>query len=136
MNIQPRERRPRILLVDDEEIIVQLMQRQLTRLNCEPVAAGSAQDALAQFQQGHADFDLIIADLFMPGMSGLELARVIHDLTPDLPILLCTGDDSTLAGHDLHQCGIVGVLRKPMTTVAFTEQVISALRSNSPTPTQ
>ncbi len=123
-------RRPRVLIVDDEEIILRLLERQLIRLNGDPVAAESARGAIIQVQEHPTDFDLVIADLYMPEMSGLDLAKAIHDVNPSLPILLCTGDDAALAGRDLSPLGIVGVLVKPMTTAAFAAGVINALQKH------
>ncbi len=130
MSDKQSERRPRVLIVDDEEIIIRLLERQLLRLNCDPVAAESAREAILQIQEHPTGFDLVIADLYMPEVSGLDLARSVHASNPNLPILLCTGDDAALAGQDLSPLGIVGVLLKPMTTAAFAAGVVEALQKH------
>ncbi len=82
----------RILVVDDEEMILELLSRTLSRLNYHVTIANSGKDALQIFEQDPDQFDLVLTDLTMPKMTGDELARRIHAVRPTMPIILGTGD--------------------------------------------
>ena len=81
----------RILFVDDEESLTRLSEQMLNRLGYQPYAFHSAGEALDFFKQNPKTVDLLITDLTMPYMSGLELAEACTALRPDLPVILCTG---------------------------------------------
>ncbi len=80
-----------ILFVDDEESLTRLSEQMLKRLGYQPHAFHSAGEALDFFRQAPKAVDLLITDLTMPHMSGLELAEACTALRPDLPVILCTG---------------------------------------------
>lgn len=79
----------RILLVDDEEEILRLLARRLTRRGHQVTTAADSSQALARLREG--PFDLAILDFTMPGMTGLELAGRCHAQYPALKILMLTG---------------------------------------------
>lgn len=80
----------RILVVDDNHEMLVSMGRMLSAHGFSTVLADSGDDALLALEQ-EPDFDLLLVDFAMPGMSGTELLRVIHERTPDLPAILVTG---------------------------------------------
>jgi CheY-like chemotaxis protein len=80
-----------VLYVDDEEPLVYLITRVLTRLGYEVVGFSDAYAALQAFRAAPDRFDAIVTDLSMPSMSGSELAAEILQLTPDKPIVLTSG---------------------------------------------
>ena len=105
----------RILLVDDEDILVEMSQIMLTRLGYEVTVRNSSLEALTVFQNQPDQFDAVITDQTMPGMTGMDLARRILQVRPNIPIILCTGY-SNLVNEDLAKgCGIKGFVMKPMT---------------------
>lgn len=82
-----------ILLVEDHEDVRRMMQRILERDGFHVVSVGSAPEALAQIER-MASPDLVLTDIAMPGgMSGLQLARVLMEHDPDLPIVFTSGYD-------------------------------------------
>jgi CheY-like chemotaxis protein len=81
----------RILLVDDEVILVDMVGQMLRRLGYRLTGFSESREALEAVQNQPEAFDLVITDLDMPDLDGLELAREIKALRPDLPIILCTG---------------------------------------------
>ena len=85
----------------------------LRRQGFEVTAFNDPADALEVLQGSDASFDVVICDLTMPRMNGIELSRAIRSLHPVLPILLATGiiDDEKL--DDVHESGIREILRKP-----------------------
>ena len=105
----------RILLVDDEDILVEMSQIMLTRLGYEVTVRNSSLEALTVFQNQPDQFDAVITDQTMPRMTGMDLARRILQVRPNIPIILCTGY-SNLVNEDLAKgCGIKGFVMKPMT---------------------
>ena len=103
-----------ILVVDDEIAITILTQRLLQRLNYEVTICNQALAALALVQDDPARFDLVITDLAMPDLTGLELVAQIRTLRPDLPVILATGLPPQISADEFRQAGIAEVLMKPV----------------------
>ena len=70
--------------------------------------------ALEMFRERPGDFDLVMTDYSMPRMNGLDLARAIHQIRPEVPILLSTGFAEEFAQESLEPSGIRQVLNKPL----------------------
>ncbi len=80
-----------ILLIDDEPIMVELGSLILERLGYQVSAETDGLKALELFRDNPGRFDLIITDCTMPNLAGTELAKEVHLIRPDIPIILCTG---------------------------------------------
>jgi PAS domain S-box-containing protein len=104
----------RILFVDDEEVIVEMGQAVLRRLGYNVVVQTNPVEALALFRSDPQAFDLIITDLTMPKMTGLELISEIKLLRPEMSFLLCTGFGQEITEKRAREMGIHAVLRKPI----------------------
>ncbi len=104
-----------ILLVDDEDMVRDLHSELLKQLGYEVIACPTAGEALAVMESDEADVDLVLTDLTMPQMTGLELAQRISGIRPDLPIILITGYDDRLTAENKAAAGIREVLMKPVT---------------------
>lgn len=81
----------RILLVDDEEPIVSFAREALSRLGYQVTVLLNGTDALNAVRAAPDAFDVVITDQMMPVMKGTELSHRIHEVRPDLPIILCSG---------------------------------------------
>jgi DNA-binding NtrC family response regulator len=81
----------RILLVDDEIPLLQLLEKHLTRLGYEVETHSKSEDALGSFEARPGSYDLVIADLGMPGMPGDSLLTRMLEIRPSIPILICSG---------------------------------------------
>jgi CheY-like chemotaxis protein len=79
----------RIEVIDDDQAIRATIKLLLEREGHEVVLAQDGRQGLEQFQSGQ--FDLLIVDIFMPGMDGLETIRNIHHMQPDIPIIVISG---------------------------------------------
>jgi signal transduction histidine kinase/ActR/RegA family two-component response regulator len=88
--------RERILVVDDEEPLVNMMQQKLSRLGYEVVAHHDSLAALREFQSAPHRFDVIITDQTMPHLTGADLAREMTRLRADTPIIMCSGSGQAL----------------------------------------
>jgi CheY-like chemotaxis protein len=82
------QRRPRILVVDDEPLVCESVAMLLAHDGHEVETAGSGEEAL--FKQGSAQFDVVITDFAMPGMKGDQLSAALKQRAPSLPVLLLT----------------------------------------------
>ena len=100
-----------ILVVDDEELYRRALERILTRVGHEVVCARDASEALTA-AAAHR-FDLVLCDLKMPGIDGLELMRQLRELEPDLPCILITGHGSAEASVAALRAGAFWYLEKP-----------------------
>jgi len=125
----PRGNGEHILYVDDEEILRHLGFAILNELGYVVRTSVNAVEALSLIQTDPDHFDLIVTDLTMPGMTGVQLARNLRQMRPDLPVVLTTGD---AAGIDAREVvlseGICEVLIKPHTIYSLGSAVARGLQ--------
>ena len=113
----------RILAVDDQAIILDLLSAMCQTAGYSVKTAQTAQEGLELALNGQ--FDIILTDLAMPGMSGLEMAREIRKKKPNLPIVLITGWEVNLSPAQLDAAGITNVLYKPFRIEQLTDIIAS-----------
>ncbi|MDQ1558643.1 MAG: hypothetical protein QOD32_1703, partial [Pyrinomonadaceae bacterium] len=111
--------RARILVVDDEAHVRELLCELVQGESCEAVAAGNGADALALFEGGH--FDAVFTDIGMPGMSGWELARAIRERDAQLPLAVITGWGDAVGSDEQKAARIDWVVTKPFSMERITE---------------
>ncbi len=105
----------RVLLVDDERSTVEVFGAMLTKIGYLVTGKTSSAEALAAVVHQPGEFDLVISDLTMPELSGIELAGKIHALEPKLPIVLVTGYGKNIDLPDEpNRFGIRQILKKPV----------------------
>ncbi len=121
-----------ILLIDDEEMLVELGQAMLERLGYHVTTRRNSLDALTTFQNQPDTFDLIITDQTMPGMTGVDLARRILQMRPQMPIILCTGYSSQITKDKAKASGIRGFAFKPLAKKDIGELIRKVLDGNNP----
>ncbi|MBW2663801.1 MAG: response regulator, partial [Deltaproteobacteria bacterium] len=103
-----------ILLVDDEEQIVFMVKQTLERLGYQVTIRTSSLDALEAFRAGPDKFDLVITDMTMPNMTGVQLAPKLLEIRSDIPIILCTGFSEITDANKAKALGIREFLMKPI----------------------
>ncbi|MEJ0036161.1 MAG: PAS domain S-box protein [Gammaproteobacteria bacterium] len=105
----------RILYLDDEDALVLLARRLLERLGYQVSGFVSAAEALAAFEAAPDQFDLVLSDLSMPGINGIDVARRVLQIRPEIPVLLASGyvrpEDVEIA----RSIGVRDVIWKPTT---------------------
>jgi PAS domain S-box-containing protein len=104
----------RILLVDDEEHIVRMSQQMLERLGYHVTARTSSIEALEAFRAGSDRFDLVITDMTMPNMTGVQLSQKLIEIRSDIPVIICTGFSEKISAHKASSIGIRGYVMKPV----------------------
>jgi CheY-like chemotaxis protein len=102
-----------ILLIDDEEQITETVKELLEDLEYQVTACHSSPDALAAFKADPDRFDAVLTDQTMPQMTGLNLAKQLSGLRPDIPILLGTGYLEGVNPETAYQHGVTKLLHKP-----------------------
>lgn len=113
-----------ILMVDDEAVIAELMQRILESLGYQVTACIDSRQALAAFEQHPGRFDAMITDMAMPHLNGAELAQRVLARRPELPVILCTGFSEIINEEKAAAIGIRRMVMKPV----LRDQLAKVLR--------
>jgi CheY-like chemotaxis protein len=123
--------------VDDDPVMQMTVQRVLERAGHSVIVAGDGAKGLAKFQA--ATFDLLVLDIFMPGMDGFETMRRVLRQRPDLPIIMTSGRPRTPESMQepdyltmATKLGAVQALPKPFKPAALLAMVSDCLASASP----
>ena len=112
----------RILLVDDEQQVREIMSRVLESCGYEVMAAEDGRDALSKFDHG-VGIDLVILDMMMPGMGGRECLARLREKSPGVRVLITTGYTSDGSAQELLHEGALGIVEKPLDLKGFAEKV-------------
>jgi signal transduction histidine kinase/ActR/RegA family two-component response regulator len=114
VNIQPdaiQVAKARVLLVDDDENIRSVISDILDLMGHQVMAASCGEDGVELFQKH--EFDLVITDLGMPGISGWDVTRTCKDLKPQVPVIMISGWGNQIDEDMITQSRLDGVLAKP-----------------------
>ena len=103
--------RPRILVVDDEASIREMLQRTLAMAEYDVDVAADGRSALERMRR--SSYDLLITDLKMPAMDGITFIREAKRLRPDLPVVIITGYSTEASAIEAVNLGVTGYLTKP-----------------------
>ncbi|MFL6550078.1 MAG: hybrid sensor histidine kinase/response regulator, partial [Povalibacter sp.] len=103
-----------VLVVDDEPELVRVAEEIVASLGYEAVGFRDSSAALDSFRAEPARFDAVITDERMPVMRGTALARAIHEVRPDVPVLLVTGFRDSHVDQRAREAGIDIILDKPL----------------------
>jgi PAS domain S-box-containing protein len=121
-----------ILFIDDEEPIAALVKQFLESLGYRVIASTSSVEALKIFLDNPATIDLVITDLTMPKLTGLELARKLLQQRSGLPIILCSGYNNRAVLAEGKSIGIMDYLTKPVNLGSLAATVSRALCGPKP----
>ena len=116
-----------ILYLDDEEPLAVLMKRMLERLGHRVSAFTDSQDALSAFTAAPSQFDLVMSDLSMPGMSGIEFAQSVRAVRPDALVVIVTGHVQEKDVARARAAGVHEVIQKPHKLAEMTDAVTRLL---------
>lgn len=126
MNVQ--HHRPRILFVDDDELIRETFALFFNQAGWHYQVVANGQEALSRTKGGQ--FDLVITDLMMPAMSGLELLRAVRQTKPNQPFLIVTGLADTREAIQALKEGALDIIQKPVDFDALERSVARIVDSN------
>ncbi len=113
--IEPLQKgKERVLFVDDEEALLKMGKQMLERLGYEAVIEVNSTKALEIFREHPDNFDLVITDMTMPGLTGIQLATELMTIRGDIPIVLCTGFSALINEEEAKAVGIREFIMKPL----------------------
>jgi DNA-binding NtrC family response regulator len=121
-----------VLVVDDEQDVLILLKLILETHGFRVLLANGAEGAIRFLGQEDLTLDLLLTDVFMPGMTGTDLAQVSKELRPGLPILFMSGFADTEAVRLKVWDDAARVLRKPFTEDAFVGEICNLLGATRP----
>lgn len=124
------ERKRRILVVEDEGPVRALVARHLERSGFEVAQASDAEQVLLRVSRDEEPFDLVLTDIHLPGLSGVELLRLLLTDAPLRPVIMITGDADEGLARDALNCGAAGYVLKPFQLrelEAAVQQAVSRL---------
>jgi len=120
-----------ILLVDDEESVTDMLESMLERMGYNVTSISDSSQALQIFRKEPQAFDVVISDQTMPGMSGVQLTKELRNISPGIPIIICTGYSDTINREKTIKMGINGFIEKPFLQNDISIVIKQALNKKS-----
>jgi CheY-like chemotaxis protein len=121
-----------VLLIDDEDTVREVAQRQLERGGYRVYAAPNGPAGLDMLREGIPDLAGVLLDLTMPHMMGDEVAHAIHELRPGTPIILMSGYSAEALAEQHANIGVVGFIQKPFSRATLLAAVERLLGGDTP----
>jgi DNA-binding NtrC family response regulator len=124
----------KILLVDDDTELKQILSKILAQLGYQVSAHTSSIEALEEFKANPAKFDLVLTDFDMPKMNGDQLVENIMAIRPSMPAIINTGNSQSVTAEMIEALGIRRVLKKPATLSKLAATIREVLDDSKTTP--
>jgi CheY-like chemotaxis protein len=127
--VEEEEKKPlprgyeRILVVDDEAFQVDLASKILGGLGYRVTAVNSSEQALDLYRKRPGDFDLVITDMTMPGLTGDVLIERLREVRPNVAVMLCSGYSERISREKLKTLGVRAFAMKPLMVRELAEKV-------------
>jgi DNA-binding response OmpR family regulator len=118
---------PTVLVVEDDELVLDAMTRMLVREGYLVLTAASGHDAIGLLHAPLQPINVLVLDVNLPDVSGIDLCARIRELHPDLPVVVCTGSTDPTALAELLKMGIHRCFHKPVAMQELLASVESAL---------
>jgi CheY-like chemotaxis protein len=115
----------RVLLVDDEKEVIEVCKEMLETLGYEVLVAGAGAQALSVVQNDTKGIDLMILDVVMPGMDGVQTYEAVRHLNPDIRVLVCSGLSPKQKIRQMIDKGCRDFLLKPFDIVKLSKKIES-----------
>jgi signal transduction histidine kinase/ActR/RegA family two-component response regulator/putative methionine-R-sulfoxide reductase with GAF domain len=122
--------RPGVLVVDDEPVLREMMQAVLEGAGYRVIVAADGVDALEQYRQAWGRIGLVLLDMMMPRMSGLETYRRLYGMDRTVRVLICSGNADHQQTQQALREGALGLFPKPFTTT----ELLARVRRHLPPP--
>ena len=117
----------RVLFIDDEPMLCSSAEKLLSRINYVVTTKTNAAEAIKLFRADPTAFDLVITDLTMPGMTGVDVAAQVLLARPGMPLILATGFNANWTLDALRKLGIHDLVMKPLSLATLSTRMRSAL---------
>lgn len=119
----------RLLVVDDEPLISKMLTQMLSRIGYEVTASTCPIDALRIFSKTPDRFDLVLTDMAMPELDGLELIKKIRQINAEVPVVISTGNNTDINEFEVQSLNIAGFLKKPARKKELADLVSTSLNT-------
>jgi len=120
-------RRARILVIDDDEFVRSVLSRTLAQADHQVTLAENGGKGVQLFKEG--EFDVVLTDLGMPGMSGWEVCRMIKEISPHTPVGMITGWGNERNRSKMEECGLDFFISKPFDFAQILNVVAETMES-------
>ena len=124
---ESQSRKKCVLFVENDPALFKVVDQMLKLLGYETVISANGKEACRLIESQPKRFDVVITDMNMPGMGGLELTKNILEVRPDIPVLLCTGLDTFEIGKKAREIGIRAIIPKPFMFKDLKQTISEAL---------
>lgn len=124
----------RLMLVDDDRILLSVSQEILTRLGYTVDGFVDPEEAIRAFRRDAGTWDLVVTDRKMPKITGEDLALSLREIRTDIPILMLSGFVSNEEHEQIMSCGVTAIVGKPVLPDELLNAVMSALGHRTDTP--
>jgi len=121
--------KPTVLIADDDARLLAMLEEVLAK-DFTVITARSGASALTQF--GRQPVDIVVTDLAMPSLNGLQVAAKCKAANPSVPVLMLTAWDVLLSDEDLADAGVDDVLPKPVLVHQLSDRLQKLLAGQSP----
>jgi len=115
----------RVLVLDDEDVVCRSYERVLNNAGFEVAKANNGKQALENLE--HNDYDVMFADLRMPGMDGLQVVRELRQTRPNMKVIVVTGYPSQDTLQEAARLGVMDYLTKPVAPGVLTQAAMEAM---------
>ncbi len=122
------QRRGTVLVVDDEEVVRGVAARILGGHGFDVILANDGREGVARFRERRSEISVVLMDLTMPAMDGVDAFREIRGLDDSVPVLLMSGYNEQDAVTRFSGKGLAGFVQKPFTVETLRERLLSVLR--------
>jgi len=119
----------RVLLVDDEEVVLEATGAALESLGFEVIKAADGIQALEKFEAEAGNLALVLMDVTMPRMDGRRAFKAMHQSHPAIPVILSSGYDKQVSTEGFHHTGLAGFLQKPYRIPELRKALAMALET-------
>ena len=121
---------PKVLVIDDDEMVLALVQHILNLEGFETLTTADGPQGLALFKERRPD--IVLLDLALPGMNGLEVLRRIRQIDQNAKVIVVTGSGSDESAQVATQYGAIDFVRKPVDYAEFVKRIRAALPEDGP----
>ena len=120
-----------ILLVDDERMILEVSQALLEEIGYRVISSEGGEEAVRILKEQNETIHLVILDLIMPGMDGEKTFDHIHNINPQLPVILSSGYAFNKQATEILNKGCRGFIQKPFSMADLSQKIRTVLDSHS-----
>jgi CheY-like chemotaxis protein len=128
----PQPNTETLLIVDDEPLMTDLFRQMMSRQGYTVLTANGGREALSLLEGKEAEVSLIVMDMNMPDMNGLETAQALQQQTPGIPILIATGLGADVSDANVPS-NVIGIVQKPYQGRTLAERIRTILDSTGTT---